>query len=84
MEIVLSDKQKDEFQVQIYQAMVEAIDRARNDKNFKMWMKKKDLVNYLPVSDKFITDHLSSIPYHQFEKTKFYNRIEVDKFLLSK
>ena len=44
----------------------------------------KDLVDYLPISDNTIRDHLQDLPFHIVGGTKFYNKNEVDEYLLNK
>ena len=83
MEIILSDQQQKEFQEQVYKAVTKAVEQARSDVGFKTWMKSKDLVNYLPIGNSAISDNLKDLPYHLVGGTKFYNKQEVDEYLLN-
>ncbi|MGQ2374610.1 hypothetical protein [Companilactobacillus zhachilii] len=81
IEILLSEQQISNIQNQIYGKVSEAIERSSQSKT---WMKWKDLVDYLPISNNAIRDHLQDLPFHIVGGTKFYNKTEVDKYLLTK
>lgn len=81
IEILLSNQQISDIQNQIYGKVSEAIEQSSQSKT---WMKWKDLVDYLPISNNAIRDHLQDLPFHIVGGTKFYNKTEVDKYLLSK
>ena len=81
IEILLSDTQLADIQNQIYTKVSEAVEQSSQSKT---WMKWKDLVDYLPISNNAIRDHLQDLPFHIVGGTKFYNKEEVDKYLLNK
>jgi len=81
VEIMLSDTQLADIQEQIYMKVSEAVEQSSQSKT---WMKWKDLIEYLPISETAIRDHLLDMPFHIVGGTKFYNKNEVDKFLLNK
>lgn len=81
IEIMLSEQQLTGIQNQIYGKVSEAIEQSSQSKT---WMKWKDLVDYLPISNNAIRDHLQDLPFHIVGGTKFYNKSEVDKYLLNK
>jgi len=81
IEIMLSERQLADIQNQIYTKVSEAVEQSSQSKT---WMKWKDLVDYLPISNNAIRDHLQDLPFHIVGGTKFYNKEEVDKYLLTK
>lgn len=84
LSIVLSDEQLSQIEQSAYQATIRGITRANEQKGLKTWMKRSDLPNYLPFSDSSIDINLKDLPYHLVGATKFYNRHEVDEFILNK
>jgi len=81
IEIMLSERQLADIQNQIYTKVSVAVEQSSQSKT---WMKWKDLVDYLPISNNAIRDHLQDLPFHIVGGTKFYNKEEVDKYLLTK
>jgi len=81
IEILLSDQQISNIQNQIYTKVSEAVEQSSQSKT---WMKQSDLPKYLPISDNTIREHLKDLPFHVVGGTKFYNKNEVDQFLLTK
>lgn len=62
----------------------ELIKEAIKDSTQNEWMKSKDLPNYLPIADSTIMENLLDLPFHMVGGTKFYNKKEIDKYLLNK
>ena len=81
VEIMLSDTQLADIQEQIYMKVSEAVEQSSQSKT---WMKQSDLPKYLPISDNTIREYLKDLPFHVVGGTKFYNKNEVDQFLLTK
>jgi len=84
IEIMLSKQQFEQIETSAYQATIQGISKANEDRVQKNWMKSSDLPRYLPISNSSIHEHLKDLPYHLIGGTKFYNREEVDRFLLNK
>ena len=82
VEILLSNRQLDKITDKAFHAVVKGIDKADKAKVQKDWMKQKDLVEYLPIVDSTIREHLPDLPFHVIGGTKFYNKNEVDEYLL--
>lgn len=84
IEILLSPQQLEDVELQVYQTVMSGISKANEAKVQKTWMKTSELVDYLPISDSTIREHLSDLPFHIIGGTKFYNKKEVDDYLLNK
>lgn len=84
IEILLSPQQLADVELQVYQTVMSGISKANEAKVQKTWMKSSDLPDYLPISDSTIREHLSDLPFHIIGGTKFYNKKEVDDYLLNK
>ncbi|CAJ2232134.1 helix-turn-helix domain-containing protein [Companilactobacillus paralimentarius] len=84
IEILLSPQQLADVELQVYQTVMSGISKANEAKVQKNWMKSSDLADYLPISDSTIREHLSDLPFHIIGGTKFYNKKEVDDYLLNK
>lgn len=84
IEMLLSPQQLADVELQVYQAVMSGISKANEAKVQKTWMKSSDLADYLPISYSTIREHLSDLPFHIIGGTKFYNKKEVDEYLLNK
>jgi len=84
IEIMLSKRQFEQIETSAYQATIKGISKANEEKVQKNWMKSSDLPRYLPIGNSAIQEHLKDLPYHLVGGTKFFNREEVDRFLLNK
>ena len=82
VEILLSDRQLDQITDKAFHAVIKGINKADKAKAQKDWMKQKDLVEYLPIVDSTIRENLPDLPFHMIGETKFYNKNEVDEYLL--
>lgn len=86
VEIMLSDKQKNEIQKELYGLIKKSIEEAKDitDVNRKNWMRKSDVVQYLPMSNNSIDAKLAGLPYHNIDGIILYNKKEIDDFILNK
>jgi len=84
IEILLSPQQLADVEGQVYNTVLAGLERVKEAKVQKTWMKSSDLADYLPISDSTIREHLSNLPFHIIGGTKFYNKKEIDDYLLNK
>lgn len=84
IEILLSPQQLADVEGQVYNTVLAGLEKVKEAKVQKTWMKTSELVDYLPISDSTVREHLSDLPFHIVGGTKFYNKNEVDEYLLNK
>lgn len=85
-QITLSENQKNDIQKELYGLVRQSIEEAKdsNDVNRMNWMRKSDVVKYLPMSNNSIDAKLAELPYHNVDGIILYNKKEIDDFLLNK
>lgn len=86
VKITLSDDQKDDIQKELYGLVRQSIEEAKDstDINRKNWMRKSDVVKYLPMSNNSVDTKLAELPYHNIDGIILYNKKEIDDYILNK
>lgn len=85
VEIMLSDNQKNELQQELYSLVYDSIEKAKDntDINRKVWMRKSDVVKYLPMSPNSFDIKFNELPSHELDGMILYNKKEIDEFILN-
>lgn len=84
-EIALSDKQRSEIQRDLYDLIYDSIEKAKNntDINRKVWMRKSDVIKYLPMSPNSFDTKFNELPSHELDGMILYSKKEIDEFILN-
>lgn len=85
VEIMLSENQKNDLQQDIYSLIYDSIERAKDntDINRKIWMRKSDVMKYLPMSANSFDAKFNELPHHELDGMILYNKKEIDEFILN-
>ncbi|QCX25758.1 helix-turn-helix domain-containing protein [Companilactobacillus futsaii] len=85
VEVLLSDEQKTSLQQDIFKMVNDSLEQAKKGTgiNSKEWLKKYEACNYLGVANNTFDQFIKrGLPSHTINNKTFYNRKEIDDFIL--
>jgi predicted transcriptional regulator of viral defense system len=84
VKVIMTDQQLRDLQEQFYEVAQNTIRKMSSSVESKTWLKRNEVVEYLGISEAKINSLIVQFPYHMLGKSKVYNKIEIDEYLMNK